>query len=126
MLAVIQHQQQLLPGQHPRQHLRHRDTGLLPHPQRRRHHRRDLRRVPHRGQLGQPRPSANRAATARATWPASRVLPTPPGPVTVTSRCSPSRPATSRAGPARPMKLVSTAGKPCTPPAAADSPTPVP
>ena len=79
------------------------------------------------GQLGQPRPSANRAATARATRLASRVLPTPPGPVTVTSRCRPSRSATSRTYSSRPTKLVSSAGKPCTPPAAvsaADTPRP--
>ena len=74
-------------------------------------------------------PSANRASIRRATSPASRVLPTAPGPVTVTSRCSSSRAATSRTGLSRPMKLVSAAGKPCTPPVAAgaaDTPTPVP
>jgi hypothetical protein len=47
-------------------------------------------------------PSVNRPATCRATWPASRVLPTPPGPVTVTSRHSPSSATTSRTAPARP------------------------
>ena len=56
VLAVIQHQQQLLPGQHPRQRLGRRHPRLLPHPQRRRHHRRHLRRVPHRRQLRQPHP----------------------------------------------------------------------
>ena len=56
VLAVIQHQQQLLPGQHPRQRLGRRHPRLLPYPQRRGHHRRDLRRVPHRRQLRQPRP----------------------------------------------------------------------
>ena len=56
VLAVIQHQQQLLPGQHPRQRLGHRRPRLLPYPQRRGHHRRDLRRVPHRRQFRQPRP----------------------------------------------------------------------
>ena len=57
MLAVIQHQQQqLLAGQHPRHRLGHRDTRLLPHPQRHRHHRRDLRPVLHRRQLRQPFP----------------------------------------------------------------------
>src|SRR5205807_2429604 len=74
-------------------------------------------------------PSANRPATCLATSPASRVLPTPPGPVTVTSRYSSSKPATSRTAPARPTKLVSTAGKPSTPAAAipaAAPPIPVP
>ena len=73
-------------------------------------------------------PSANRPATSRATWPASRVFPTPPGPVTVTSRHSCTSPATSRLAPARPMKLASAAGKPCISPAAVTAavPTPVP
>ena len=53
-------------------------------------------------------PSA--AATARATCPASRVLPTPPGPVTVTSRCSASRSATSRTGRGYPHARTITAG----------------
>ena len=56
VLAVIQHQQQLLPGQHPRQHLFRRHPRLLPHPQRRRHHRRNQRRITGRRQLHQPRP----------------------------------------------------------------------
>ena len=64
-------------------------------------------------------PSANRPATSRATSPASRVLPDPPGPVTVTSRYSSSRPATSATAPARPTKLVSADANLCTPPAAA-------
>src|SRR5262249_47328126 len=63
--------------------------------------------------------SANRPATARATTAARRVLPTPPGPITVTSRCFPTRPATSSTSAARPTKLVSAAAKPCTPPAPA-------
>jgi hypothetical protein len=74
-------------------------------------------------------PSANRPATCLATSAASRVLPTPPGPVTVTSRYSPSRPTTSPTAATRPMRLVSGAGTPCTPPvavAAADRFTPVP
>ena len=56
MLAVVQHQQQLLPGQHPRQHIGHRYPRLVRHPQRRRHHRGNQRRVSHRRQLRQPRP----------------------------------------------------------------------
>ena len=64
-------------------------------------------------------PSANRPATSRATSPASRVLPDPPGPVTVTSRYSSSRPATSATAPARPTKPVSADANLCTPPAAA-------
>ena len=56
VLAVIQHQQQLLPGQHPGQRRGRRKAGLLPHAQRRRHHGRHQDRVAHRGQLGQPHP----------------------------------------------------------------------
>ena len=56
VLAVVQHHQQLPPGQHPRHRLRRGHPRLLPHPQRHRHHRANPRRIPHRGQLGQPRP----------------------------------------------------------------------
>ena len=58
VLAVIQHQQQLLPGQHPRYRLgrRHPHPRLVPHSQRCRHHCRHQRRVPHRCQLRQPHP----------------------------------------------------------------------
>ena len=56
MLAVIQHQQQLLPGQHPRQRIGHGHPRLLPYPQRRRHCRRNLRGVPQRRQFRQPHP----------------------------------------------------------------------
>ena len=88
MLAVIQHQQQLLAGQHPRQRLADRDTWLLPYPQRRRHRPETCAGSRTGASSASHVPSANRPATARATWSASRVLPTPPGPVTVTSRCS--------------------------------------
>ncbi len=68
-------------------------------------------------------PSANRPATCLATSPASRVLPAPPGPVTVTSRLRSSKAATSLTDPARPTKLVNAGTKPCTPPAdPSDSP----
>jgi hypothetical protein len=56
VLAVIQHQQQLLPGQHPGQHIGWRDSRLLAHSQGYGHHRRDLRRILYRRQLGRPRP----------------------------------------------------------------------
>ena len=56
MLTVIQHQQQLLAGQHPRHRLGRRHSRLLPDPQSRRHHGRDLTCVLHRRQLHQPRP----------------------------------------------------------------------
>ena len=56
MLAIIQHQQQLQPGQHPGQRLRRRHTRLPPHPQRRRHHRRHQHRITDRRQLHQPHP----------------------------------------------------------------------
>ncbi len=73
-------------------------------------------------------PSANRPAACRATSPASRVFPAPPGPVTVTRRCWPSWPATSSTVWARPTKLVSVTGKPWVlpvTPAAADRSTAV-
>src|SRR5262249_4535560 len=60
-------------------------------------------------------PSANQPATRPTTSAASLVFPDPPGPVTVTSRRSFSRPATSATAPARPTKLVSAGANPCTP-----------
>ena len=56
VLAVIQHQQQLLAGQYPGQRPGERRPRLLPDPQRHRDHRRNLFRVAHRGQLHQPHP----------------------------------------------------------------------
>ena len=56
MLAVVQHQQQLLAGQHSRHCIGHWHAGLLPHPQRCRHNRLHPRWIPYRGQLCQPRP----------------------------------------------------------------------
>ena len=96
VLAVIQHQQQLLPCQRPAPPPRpagrwaaRASLALPPLP-------RELCRVVHLRQLGQPRPVREPPRHRPATWPASRVLPTPPGPVTVTSRCCSSRSATSR------------------------------
>ena len=57
-------------------------------------------------------PSAKRPATWRATSMASRVLPTPPGPVIVTSREPSSRPATSCTASVRPTKVVSGEARP--------------
>lgn len=87
-----------------------------------------LPRVPHRRQLHQPRPVCEPACRPTGHLIGQPGLPRPPGPVTVTSRYRASSSAASRSGLSRPMKLVSTAGKPCTPPAAAteDSPTSVP
>jgi len=56
--------------------------------------------------------SGPRSTRARATAIASRVLPTPPGPVNVTSRCSPWRRATTRPiSPSRPSSEVKGAGR---------------
>ena len=56
MLAAIQHQQQLPPGQRTLQRAGSRDPRPLPHPQRRRDRRGHPRRVSHRRQLRQPGP----------------------------------------------------------------------
>jgi hypothetical protein len=56
VLAVIQHQQQLLPCQRPAHRLGRRDAGLLANPESCRHCSRDLCRVLDRRQLDQPRP----------------------------------------------------------------------
>jgi hypothetical protein len=126
MLTVIQHRQQLLPAQH----LSRRHSELLAHFQCRGHQSRDevpgpeqvpARPATPRQRTGPPQPGPPR--------PTSRVLPGPPCPVTVTSRYRPSSPATSRTCSSRPTRLVSSAGKPCTPrdtAATADTPTHVP
>ena len=56
-------------------------------------------------------PSAYRPATSPTTLSASRVLPTPPGPTAVTSRCSPSAAASAARSAARPTNEVSGAGR---------------
>jgi len=48
VLAIVQHQQQLPPGQRPRQRIGCRNAGLFRHSQRCGHRRRDLHRVAHR------------------------------------------------------------------------------
>ena len=55
-------------------------------------------------------PSAYRPATSVTTLSASRVLPTPPGPTAVTSRCAPSAPASAARSAARPTNEVSGEG----------------
>ena len=67
-------------------------------------------------------PSANWPVTRPATSAASRVMPTPPGPVTLTSRYSRSSAAASSSWLARPTKLVRARAKPCGPASAVPSP----
>ena len=56
VLAVVQHQQQLPPGQHPGQRLREGRARRLMHLKRHRHRRRDQRRLLDSSQLDQPHP----------------------------------------------------------------------
>ncbi len=56
-------------------------------------------------------PSPNRGDTCPATCNASRVLPTPPAPVKVTSRASPSAAAVCSSSRARPMNELTCNGK---------------
>ena len=69
-------------------------------------------RVGHRRRIGRPPPArlpirrrGNRAPARAATSSASRVLPTPPTPVKVTSRCALSAEATSASSDSRPIRL---------------------
>ena len=80
MLAVIQHQQQLLPGQHPRHRISGRLPRLLRYPQRRRHHRGHQGRVPHRRQLCQPHPVREPARHLPGHLPGQPGLPRPARP----------------------------------------------
>ena len=56
-------------------------------------------------------PSANRSLRSAATLSASRVLPTPPGPTAVTSRCSCSASASAARSAARPTNGVNGSGR---------------
>ena len=80
LLAVIQHQQQLPPGQRTRQRIGRRHRGQLPDPQRRRHHRRYLRRIPHRRQLRQPHSVSEPGRDPRGHLAGHARLPGTPGP----------------------------------------------
>ena len=114
LLEVVEHQQELLVAQEGRQTL-----GAAAGRRRR------ARRAPARSvggtRSGSPigaratkqTPSAKSARAARPRPArARRVLPTPPGPVSVTSRVSPARSATRRASSsARPTKELSVKGK---------------
>jgi hypothetical protein len=86
MLAVIQHQQQLLPGQHPHHHISRRHPRLVPYPQRRGHGRRHQRRVFDGRQLYQPHPVREPVRYLLRYLTRQPGLAEPPGPVTVTSR----------------------------------------
>ena len=97
MLAVIQHQQQLLVTSTAASESDTATPGSSRTPPRG-HRRRHPRRVRDSGQLHRHAPSARPLASSPATSPASR-LTHPPGPVTVTSRNSPSNPATSSTAP---------------------------
>ncbi len=57
-------------------------------------------------------PSGNDGPTASATTAASRVLPIPPGPSSVTSRVSASRPMTRSRSRDRPTNVVREVGSP--------------
>lgn len=72
----------------------------------------------HRRQFDQPHPVLEPARHLPGDLAGQPGLTRTPGPVTVSSRYRSSRPTSSRSGPARPMKIVSTTGKLCIPPAA--------
>jgi hypothetical protein len=55
-------------------------------------------------------PSARERDRSAATWAASRVLPTPPGPTAVTKRCSATAAASSATSTARPTNEVRSSG----------------
>ena len=89
LLEVVEHQQQAPVAE---ECLRNRSSGRTPgdvrHAERLRHGRGDQGRVADRRERDKAVPSANSSANSAATWIASRVLPTPPGPVRVSRRTS--------------------------------------
>ena len=65
----------------------------------------------HASSRSSPSPAPAWSITSRASRTASRVLPMPPGPLSVSTRTSPSSLASSARSRSRPMKLFGSAGK---------------
>ena len=80
---------------------------LFPEPEGARHRGPDHGRVGHRHQVDVPRPVGVAVGDVGATASASRVLPTPPGPTAVTSRCRARTSASAARSAARPTNDVS-------------------
>ena len=81
-------------------------SRLLGNAQHRRHRIGHRRRIGDRGQLEKPDPVGKFIGQPRRDLHASRVLPTPPTPVNVTSRCALTAACTSSSSDSRPMKLL--------------------
>ncbi len=92
MLARVQHQQQPPAGQVIGQDVELRTRGLVDDPQGAGDRMAHERAVPQARQGTTHAPSQNRSASSRAASSATRVLPTPPTPVTVTMRPVPNNP----------------------------------
>ena len=106
MLEVVQHQQHLPVGQEAPQRRRGRPGFLQLRRQRDGDRGGQLARIGQRRQRDEVAPSAKSAASRRATSIASRVLPTPPGPISVTSRASTTSSAKRSSSASRPNSDV--------------------
>lgn len=122
VLAVVQHKQQPPAADMAGDHVEGGAAGLVHQAQRGGHGMGQQLRVAQPGQLHDAHPVAERAVTVAAVRSATRVLPTPPAPVNVTSRDAESSRRTSATSVRRPTRAVRSAGIPAIPP----SGTPVP
>lgn len=92
--------------------LQRRPARLVPDAERVRHRVRHQRAVLYGGQRHQPHPVREAPYRPSATRPASRVLPTPPGPVSVSSLVAANSRLACVSSWRRPTKLVPVTGNP--------------
>ena len=112
VLAVVQHHQQLTAGQRADQPGGRGRRIPLGHAQGLRDAGRDQGRIGKRAQFDQPGAVPEAGLASAATRSASRVLPHPPGPVSVTTRPPPSRSRTAAISGPRPTSELTSAGSP--------------
>ena len=112
VLAVVQHHQQLTAGQRADQPGGRGRRIPLGHAQGLRDAGRDQGRIGKRAQFDQPGAVPEAGLASAATRSASRVLPHPPGPVSVTTRPPRSRSRTAAISGPRPTSELTSAGNP--------------
>ena len=112
VLAVVEHEQELLAAQRRGHALRRAGAGWQREPERGGDRDRDQLGIGQRRQLGDPDAVGVVAAAAgAATSSASRVLPTPPAPISVTSRWAVTSAVTSASSASRPISSDVAAGR---------------
>ena len=112
LLEVVEDQQQALVAQPVGERLVDRSRGALGDAEGAGDPRRDEHRIADRlERRRRRRRRGSRPMPCAASWSDSRVLPVPPGPVSVSSRVVASRPAAASSSASRPMNVVSWVGR---------------